>query len=55
MNAFTILGKDATMKLLEPYLDGDPKTRLNTGVDVIYADSFPKYKEYLNSIGIPSQ
>lgn len=55
MNAMTILGKDAVLKILEPYRDGENKFRLNTGIDVIYADSYPQYKEYLNSIGIPSQ
>jgi ribose transport system substrate-binding protein len=62
------LGVDATMKILEPYLSEWPslatkttakgaegKIHLNTGVDVILADTFPQYKEYLNSIGIPSQ
>ena len=41
-----------------PYLDelGDEgKIRLNTGVDVIKADTFGQYQEYLESIGIPSQ
>ena len=68
MHDMAILGKDATMKVLDPYLfpwptvDGggtkagaEGKIHLNTGVDVIYADSFPQYKAYLNSIGIPSQ
>jgi ribose transport system substrate-binding protein len=62
------LGVPATMKILEPYLSEWPslatkttamgaegKVHLNTGVDVIMADTFPQYKEYLNSIGIPSQ
>ena len=31
------------------------KIRLNTGVDVILADTFEEYKAYLNSIGIASQ
>jgi ribose transport system substrate-binding protein len=58
MNAMTILGEEKTMALLDPYLDemGDEgKIRLNTGVDVILADSFGQYQEYLDSIGIPSQ
>lgn len=55
MNAMSILGKDETLKILEPYLDGEGKYRLNTGVDVIKADSFQLYKDYLNSIGIASQ
>ena len=58
MNAMTILGEEETMALLDPYLDelGDEgKIRLNTGVDVILADTFGLYQEYLDSIGIPSQ
>ena len=68
MYAMSILGKDETMKILDPYLfpwptkespgvpaGSEGKIHLNTGVDVIYADTFPQYKDYLNSIGIPSQ
>jgi ribose transport system substrate-binding protein len=58
MNAMSILGEEETMALLDPYLDelGDEgKIRLNTGVDVIKADTFGQYQEYLDSIGIPSQ
>jgi ribose transport system substrate-binding protein len=55
MYAGSVLGKDELMKLLDPYLDGDNKFRLNTGIDVIYADQFQLYKDYLNSIGIASQ
>jgi ribose transport system substrate-binding protein len=68
MHSLTCNGKDATMKILDPYLSDWPTTatadtaagaegkiHLNTGVDVIYGDTFPQYKEYLNSIGIPSQ
>lgn len=58
MYAMSILGKDETMKLLDPYLDdlGDEgKIRLNTGIDVIKADTFDQYKAYLESIGIASQ
>ncbi len=68
MYAMSILGKDETMKVLDPYLfpwptkespgvpaGSEGKIHLNTGVDVIYADTFPQYKDYLNSIGIPSQ
>jgi hypothetical protein len=52
------LGEEEVMAILDPYLDelGDEgKIRLNTGVDVIKADTFEQYKEYLDSIGIPSQ
>ena len=55
MYAGSILGKDELLKILDPYLDGDNKFRLNTGIDVIYADQFQQYKDYLNSIGIASQ
>lgn len=58
MYAMTVLGEDATMELLDPWLSelGDEgKIHLNTGVDVIKADTFDLYKEYLESIGIPSQ
>jgi ribose transport system substrate-binding protein len=55
MHAMSILGEEETMKILEPYLDGENNYRLNTGVDVIKADTFDLYKEYLNLIGIASQ
>jgi ribose transport system substrate-binding protein len=58
MYAMSILGKDETMKVLAPYLDdlgGEGKIRLNTGIDVIKADTFDQYKAYLESIGIASQ
>jgi ribose transport system substrate-binding protein len=58
MYAMSILGEEATMQVLDPWLAewGDEgKIHLNTGVDVIKADTFELYKEYLNSIGIPSQ
>lgn len=58
MHAMSILGVEETMALLDPYLDelGDEgKIRLNTGVDVIKAESLDQYKDYLDSIGIASQ
>jgi ribose transport system substrate-binding protein len=58
MHAMSILGVDETMTILDPYLDdlGDEgKIRLNTGVDVIKADTLDQYKAYLDSIGIASQ
>jgi ribose transport system substrate-binding protein len=55
MYASAILGEEATLALLEPWRDGDDNFRLNTGIDVIRAETFDLYKEYLNSIGIPSQ
>ena len=58
MDAMAKLGEEEVMAILDPYLDelGDEgKIRLNTGVDVIKADTFEQYKEYLDSIGIPSQ
>jgi len=58
MYAMSLLGVDATMELLDPYLvdlGEEGKIHLNTGVDVIKADTFDLYKQYLESIGIPSQ
>jgi ribose transport system substrate-binding protein len=55
MYAASILGVDETLKLLEPWRDGENNFRLNTGIDVIRAETFDQYKAYLNSIGIPSQ
>ncbi|MEZ4622783.1 MAG: substrate-binding domain-containing protein [Caldilineaceae bacterium] len=58
MNAMSIIGEEETMAILDPYLDdlGDEgKIRLNTGVDVIRAETLDQYKAYLSSIGIESQ
>lgn len=58
MYAMTLLGQDAVMELLDPWLydwGEDGKIHLQTGVDVIKADTFELYQEYLESIGIPSQ
>ncbi|MBC6936513.1 MAG: hypothetical protein DWB42_11810 [Chloroflexi bacterium] len=58
MYAMSVLGEEATMEVLDPWLSdlGDEgKIHLNTGVDVIKADTFDLYREYLESIGIPSQ
>ena len=55
MYAGSVLGQEELIKLLDPYLDGENKFRLNTGIDVIYGDQFQQYKDYLNSIGIASQ
>lgn len=58
MYAMSILGVDETMALLDPWLvemGEEGKIHLQTGVDVIKADTFELYQEYLESIGIPSQ
>jgi ribose transport system substrate-binding protein len=55
MHSMTVLGKDETMRLLQPYLIGDKKDHLDTGIDVIYSDSIQQYKDYLDSVGIASQ
>lgn len=58
MYTMSIIGEEETMAVLDPYLDelGDEgKIRLNTGVDVIKAETLEQYKEYLSSIGIVSQ
>jgi ribose transport system substrate-binding protein len=58
MYTMSIIGQEETMKVLDPYLDEfgeDGKIRLNTGIDVIKADTFDLYKAYLESVGIASQ
>jgi ribose transport system substrate-binding protein len=58
MHAMSILGVDETMAILDPFLDElgeDGKIRLNTGVDVIRAETLDQYKAYLASVGIASQ
>jgi ribose transport system substrate-binding protein len=49
------LGKDETMLLLSPYLSGNNNDIIDTGVDIVTADTLPVYSQYLNSIGIKSQ
>jgi ribose transport system substrate-binding protein len=58
MHTMAILGEEETMAVLDPYLDelgDDGKIRLNTGVDVIKAETLDLYKDYLDSVGIASQ
>src|SRR5260221_113984 len=49
------LGKDETMKLLSPYLSGKNNDVIDTGVDIVTADTLPVYLQFLDSIGIKSQ
>ncbi len=49
------LGEDETMKLLVPYLTGDKKDVIDTGVDIVTANTLTAYSQFLNSIGIKSQ
>lgn len=56
--AWTLLGEEATLALLDPYLTDkgeETKVLLNTQVDVVRAETFDLYKAYLDEIGIPSQ
>ncbi len=53
--ALSTIGSEQTLKLLEPYLTGDNKDTLDTGVDIVTPDTLPGYSSYLNSIGIKSQ
>lgn len=58
MYTMAILGEEETMSVLDPYLDEfgeEGKIRLNTGVDVIKAETLDLYKAYLDSVGIASQ
>ncbi len=55
LDAVVTLGPDRTMALLAPYLSGANHDIIDTGVDIISADTLPAYSQYLNSIGIKSQ
>jgi len=49
------IGKDATLKVLDPYLSGDKHDSIDAGADIVTADTLPAYQQYLSSIGIKSQ
>jgi ribose transport system substrate-binding protein len=53
--SMSTLGTDTTLTLLKPYLLGDKKDVLDTGVDIVTAQNLQDYSDYLNSIGISSQ
>jgi ribose transport system substrate-binding protein len=53
--ALYTIGPSETLKLLDPYLSGDNKDSIDTGVDIVTPESLPEYSDYLNSIGIKSQ
>jgi len=53
--AMSTIGKDATLKVLDPYLSGDKHDSLDAGADVVTPDTLPAYQEYLSSLGIKSQ
>lgn len=53
--AAVTLGSEETLRLLEPYFT-DPTNRIiDTGVDIVTADTLDTYLAHLNSIGIWSQ
>ena len=49
------IGKDATVKVLDPYLTGDKHDSIDAGADIVTADTLPAYQAYLSSVGIKSQ
>lgn len=53
--ALSTIGTDQTLKLLTPYMSGDHKDTIDTGVDIVTPENLPQYSDYLNSIGIKSQ
>jgi ribose transport system substrate-binding protein len=53
--SMSAIGKDATMKALDSYLSGDKHDSIDTGADVVTADTLPAYQAYLSSLGIKSQ
>ncbi len=53
--AISTIGPETTLKVLGPYLTGDNKDVIDTGVDIVTPETLPEYSDYLNSIGIKSQ
>jgi ribose transport system substrate-binding protein len=53
--AVSTIGPNETLRLLDPYLSGDNKDSIDTGVDIVTPENLPEYSDYLNSIGIKSQ
>jgi ribose transport system substrate-binding protein len=53
--ALSTIGPGETLRLLNPYLTGENKDSIDTGVDIVTPESLPEYSDYLNSIGIKSQ
>jgi len=49
------IGKDETMKVLDPFLSGPNHDSIDAGADVVTPDLLPAYQDYLNSLGIKSQ
>ncbi len=49
------IGKDATLKVLDPYLSGDKHDSIDAGADIVTADTLAAYQQYLSSVGIKSQ
>jgi len=49
------IGKDATLKVLDPYLSGDKHDSIDAGADIVTPDTLPAYQQYLSSVGIKSQ
>jgi len=49
------IGKDETMKVLDPFLSGPNHDSIDAGADVVTPDLLPAYQEYLSSLGIKSQ
>jgi ribose transport system substrate-binding protein len=48
-------GETATLSLLKPWLSGTDGRIINTGTDVVTADTLSTYKAYLASLGIDNQ
>jgi ribose transport system substrate-binding protein len=46
-----VLGKDATMNIIKPYLNSDGTT-LSSGVGVITKDDIAQYNQLASSLGI---
>lgn len=53
--ALATIGPERTLEVLKPYLGGDNRDIIDTGVDIVTPETLSQYSDYLNSIGIKSQ
>jgi ABC-type sugar transport system substrate-binding protein len=54
LDAMKVNGVAPTMSLLAPWLTGDNKDIIDTGINVITPSNLNDFDDYLSSLGLPS-
>jgi len=54
LDSMKVNGVDATMKLIAPWLTGDNKDIIDTGINVITPTDLGDFESYLTSLGLPN-